>query len=382
MNILFEFLCDEPIENVITCMRYRMDRVIFFGYRKTIDEQKKPTDDFLKNYCGVQEISSVCLLQDSLQSDLQIIDHTVMNVRKPGNHLFIDITGGESLALVAFGMLAEKYDLPLHSFDIEKDQLIELKPSHPFCLSKLLKREDIMYSLERMIELHGGCINTSMFVSDRNVNSKEYGRDLTAIWDVACKRWKFWNPFSDFLKRNFAIKHGNIISDVLVTAHSQEFQEQIDRIFSDLAGHGILLNYHHIGNRYSFVYKNEKIKDCLLDGGSILELHTWKKLKERTDECLVGVHIDWDGIIHQSGFDVVNEVDVLALKGIQPIFISCKSGKMDASRSLHALYELETVANRFGGKYARRILLTAQKMNEIAAQRAEQMGIEIKQMEI
>ncbi len=32
MVTLVEFLDDEPIENVKTCLNYRVDNVIFFGY--------------------------------------------------------------------------------------------------------------------------------------------------------------------------------------------------------------------------------------------------------------------------------------------------------------------------------------------------------------
>ena len=50
-------------------------------------------------------------------------------------------------------------------------------------------------------------------------------------------------------------------------------------------------------------------------------------------------------MIHdQPGVDALNEIDVLALDGNVPTFISCKSGKMEAQQSLHALYGLETVA--------------------------------------
>ena len=45
-----------------------------------------------------------------------------------------------------------------------------------------------------------------------------------------------------------------------------------------------------------------------------------------------------------------------------------------------ALYELETVANRFGGKYARKILATAQPLSQGHMRRAEEMGIEVRVM--
>ena len=40
MNVVFEFLSEEPIENLITSMRFKMDKAIYFGYHETIEEWK------------------------------------------------------------------------------------------------------------------------------------------------------------------------------------------------------------------------------------------------------------------------------------------------------------------------------------------------------
>ena len=147
----------------------------------------------------------------------------------------------------------------------------------------------------------------------------------------------------------------------------------------DLAAEGILLDVEHTNGRYRFSFKNQGIKECLWEGGSILELHTFQQQKKDSDDCRVGVHLDWDGVIHsQPGTDVVNEIDVLSIHGIVPTFISCKSGKMEANQALHALYELDTVTKRFGGKYAKRILVSAKTLGDVYLERAAEMKIEVK----
>jgi len=89
----------------------------------------------------------------------------------------------------------------------------------------------------------------------------------------------------------------------------------------------------------------------------------------------VGVHIDWDGKLHEGqGEDVLNEIDVLSLCGNVPVFISCKGGSVDQM----ALYELDTVASRFGGKYAKKMLVVARELSKAHALRAEEMGIEVR----
>ena len=59
-------------------------------------------------------------------------------------------------------------------------------------------------------------------------------------------------------------------------------------------------------------------------------------------------------------------------------FNSCKSGKMDANKTLHALYELDAVARRFGGKYAKKVLVSAQDLADVYLERADEMGIEVR----
>ena len=130
-------------------------------------------------------------------------------------------------------------------------------------------------------------------------------------------------------------------------------------------------------NGYKFVYKNAEIKQMIWDSGSILEMYTYllESQKEDMTDCRVGVHIDWDGVVQQAGNpDVLNEIDVMSIRNNLATFISCKIGSVDQM----ALYELETVANRFGGKYAKKVLATAQPLSQAHMRRAEEMGIEVR----
>lgn len=103
-----------------------------------------------------------------------------------------------------------------------------------------------------------------------------------------------------------------------------------------------------------------------------------KEIQEKeVHDCRVGVHIDWDGVVHNlAGADVLNEIDVMSINNNLPTFISCKIGNVDQM----ALYELETVADRFGGKYAKKVLVIAKDMAHGHMLRAEEMGIEVRNL--
>ena len=98
------------------------------------------------------------------------------------------------------------------------------------------------------------------------------------------------------------------------------------------------------------------------------------------NDALCGVHIDWDGVFHNREDlekDTENEIDVVLTKGLIPIFISCKNGEIKEDE----LYKLETVADRYGGKHVKKVLISTYFGNrgyestEYLRQRAKDMKI-------
>ena len=66
--------------------------------------------------------------------------------------------------------------------------------------------------------------------------------------------------------------------------------------------------------------------------------------------------IDWDMAEEQQPCRTINEIDVLAMKGCIPVFVSCKNGMFDVNE----LYKLNTVVERFGSKYAKKVLVSTE----------------------
>lgn len=389
MIVNFEFLDDEPIENLITCMNFKIDRVVFFGYHKTIEEQKERTEKFLKKYCGVQTVVFHALSQHDLQSALNTMRKEVQYERSQKNQIYFDITGGEDLILVAFGMLSKELEMPMHMYDVVADKLVELDEGAKASISKDVETKKVQMSIELFIKIHGGKINKNLHKEIKGIDNPEFMDDVEKIYQIAKQNWDYWNPFSDFLRTTMVpvdaetlhvSKRTQTILDALsVSATKLKTVRKLNEIVDALAAVGVLIDVDHANGRYRFRFKNQAIKECLWEGGSILELHICQKEARHSGECQVGVHLDWDGVIHdEPGVDVLNEIDVLSLDGNIPTFISCKSGKMGAQQSLYALYELDTVARRFGGKYAKKVLVTAKDLQPVYLERAAEMGIEVR----
>jgi hypothetical protein len=134
----------------------------------------------------------------------------------------------------------------------------------------------------------------------------------------------------------------------------------------------------------SFVFKNEQVKQCLTIAGQILELAVAKTMRSIKDkdgaqlyhDVKVGVVIDWDRAEEIDEYRTINEIDVMAIKGGIPIFISCKNGDFDANE----LYKLNTVAEHFGSKYSKKVLISTEldklgEKSDYIRARMDDMGI-------
>lgn len=89
MIVNIEFLDNEPIENVITSLHYKIDKTIFFGFADVIEKKKEITKNFLKKYCGVREISFVCLPEYQLDSILSTMRKVVEQEKLRKNDVFL-----------------------------------------------------------------------------------------------------------------------------------------------------------------------------------------------------------------------------------------------------------------------------------------------------
>ena len=388
MNINVEFLGKEPIENLITCMHFQMDKTICFGYSEVIAELSECTTKFLTKYCGLKQENILFreLSHTDFAAVLREMREVLQEEKTAGNRLFFDITGGESLLLVAFGALSQEFDAPMHLFDVEKDRLVELEEGASGSLKLEVPGRKIQLPLDAFIEMRGGVINYRHHKAIKSDADDKFRDMVPRIWKLASEHEDCWNTFSAFLREHFVpddrmrtrATEKQLQSAIRKSNNALKNMDMLNDILNRLEGIGAIKDGSNEEGVYTFRYGSKAIKDCLWDGGSILELHTYYQMKQAADDCRMGVHIDWDGTIHQAyGKDVLNEIDVLALRGNVLTFISCKSGNMESDKALNAMYELETVARRFGGKYVKKVLAIMKPMGRVYLERAKEMGIEV-----
>jgi len=385
MIINVEFFDENPIENVITNLNYKVDKTIFFGYADGIKEYKACTERFLKKYCGVHDLEFYEVDAFDLRGLIRTIKKVVKGYLAEGHKVFFDLTGGESMMLAAFGMLSKELKAPIHAYDICSGRMHEYGYKNIPLLSEETEHRPISLNLDQYISLYGGIINYRMHKDFKEDWNDKAAKDVEEMWNLSRRYKDKWAHYSALIRKfvpddSLAVR----IEEKRIRAEMKKnsaigSREEFQSFLDDCENAGFLKDVCHENGIYGYQYKNETIKNYFWDSGSILEMYTFLKEtgENNAKDCRVGVHIDWDGVLHNSpGRDVLNEIDILSIKDNIPIFISCKMGNVNQM----ALYELETVANRFGGKYAKKVLVVAKDISRGHLLRAREMGIEVRKL--
>lgn len=381
-----EFFINSPLENMISCLSMKPDKVIFVGEGRKMRR-------FVSIYEGVARrlvINSVFEIKVAPKNNITALTEALFEIVETEEDCCFDLTGGEDLALVAMGIVFQTYNgiknIQMQRFNINTGRIIDCDNDKetPSVYS------DVALSVKEYIELFGAKITD--FVRYESKRDK----DLDKLWSVCRTKPVAWNKLINLLGQASTTvfdknNKNRVVIDIKqcfkIFGNSYKFEEILSFI-KTLAKENLVKDVVETRETLSFVYGSPTVKKCLTKAGDILELKVLSAAVRLTDDhgapffsdAASGVVIDWDGV-HGFGstFDgSVNEVDVVLVKGMIPIFISCKNGSVDEGE----LYKLATVADKFGGKYAKKLLvLTNFKKKgysrEYFLQRAKDMGIRV-----
>ena len=389
---LIEFFDKTAIENVAGALLCAPDEVVFVG--GSLRQMERAAQFYRRALLsrGISTRISFCTVN---KNHLQGIYTELEKIVNTCEDCVFDLTGGEDLYLVAVGMILANYPdvVNCHRFNFRNSSILDCDANGEVC-----RVEDFSISVEENVNIHGGEIlrdrgnATATFEWDWNADFLE---DVDTMWELCRRDPRKWNALiqsigklgenareDDPLSMQFdkhcaegVLRNRNVNLNA-VTAFLAELERKC--LISELKTNEL----------FSFTFKNEQVKRCLTIAGQILEVRiatrmltlTEKNKQPLYNDCRVGVAIDWDGGDNEEDerFRTVNEIDVLAMHGTLPIFISCKNGDFDTEE----LYKLNTVAHRFGGSYAKKVLVTSD-LNSLGAKgeylraRAADMSIRI-----
>ena len=378
-----------PIENMISVLAARPDKVIFLGDVALMRSPVKVYESFLAKKDIETEIVLKGIQKNNLNNIIEVLTQLVENEEE----VIFDVTGGEDLVLMAFGIIYERYKekgkIKLQHFNVNTGKVIDCDQDREVSFEGTFSM-----GIHDLISLYGGIV----VPEEPQPMVDNALEEVDKVWNLARKDGSRWNRAHSYLKE--LERKGDVSEDILevrmefadIKTDIGEFGKkyrEVAKLLSEFMREGLICDLEIVEDSIHYKYKNTFMKRCLKNAGDALEMKCYCEalaLTERNkpcfNDCYVGVTIDWDGIIHEKDEnwkDTTNEIDLIIMKGLIPVFISCKNGKIGEEE----LYKLNTVAERFGGKYAKKMLIATKLERESYVakkaymQRAEDMGIQI-----
>ena len=380
IKTLIELFDESQIENIVGLLSFAPEKVIYVGFEDVMTNDRiSDLEKFLK----VKGIN-ISLEYNIVERDnYNNILNTLNNIVDKNHGCALDLTGGKELVLTAMGEVAAKRDIPVFQFNISDGTLLRVKNCE-----NIGEPKKVSMSINENIILNGGAISYGDEGDCEWVLTDDFKSDIETMWEISRKNCAKWNKqcstFED-LEKFGEISDGTYVKANLNCIKKPYFNYVI---IDKLIKNGLIYDYKNNGHEVSFCCKNKQVKRCLFKAGNILELYAYMYLKEIEakdptfyDDIDVGVFVDWDGVFQSPDSekkDTKNEIDIFLMRDIVPVFVSCKNGGVKKE----ALYELNTVADKFGGEYAKKYLLCTYINNnaesrEFILQRAADMNIEI-----
>ena len=339
---LIEFFDEEKIDNVVGTILLRPKRTVFLCSKERDNGFLSALGKMLETRGVETELIMETVNTDDVEKTMNKVEEIVHKYPDAD----FDISGGNDVMLVTMGELAKKYNLSLHMASATKRTVTAINSDKKYTIY------DTFFTVEEIISLYGGKTvgkdsrEKETYTWERNLRGED---EIIKVWNVCKSDAGAWNAAIGAM-RGFDSKKKN----VLAMTWNKLKKEAL--IYRD-------------GNTVR--YKSQLVKYLLQKQGNVLEMYTYIAAKGTGffDDGQSGVVIDWKG-----RREVENEIDVLLTKGFVGYFISCKNGMVDSDE----LYKLAVVAERFGGKYAKKILvLTHFEPDRSFMERANELGVKV-----
>jgi len=384
MTVIEFFDKESAVENIVSTLLCNPEKVVFLGNNSRKMKRSVEKYKAVVNGRGIDVGFEIRIVP---ANNLMAIVGTIEEIIKENPDCVVDLSGGDDLFLVAVGIVyAENADtLKLHRFSISDNKMIDCDSDGELCASAAMEM-----SVEENIAVYGGRV---IYDNEKNGGTavwdfrNGFDEDVYSMWSVCKQNPVNWNKQIKLLDKlcSEGYTRDGLSFEIRISDKFAEIREMTD-LLKKLKASGVINKLHIENSEINLAFKNEQVKKCLTKSGLILELIIALSASEIEDDgtavyndVLTGVCIDWDGELQPDNkAEVENEMDVVLMKGMVPVFISCKNGMF----SVEELYKLFVVAHRFGGNYVRKVLV-ATELEKLGSKeayiraRAESMGIRI-----
>lgn len=368
MKTLIELYDDRAIENILAPDMFRPERVIFLCPTEIAQDRSRQSKiaDFFhrRGYDPELHFNEMSLYKaDRILAQMESLIRLYPDCA-------LDVTGGTDAALFAGGMLAAKHGTPSFTYSRKKNSFYDI--------SNAAFAEDVpcslAYSVEEFFLMAGGTMRKGRV--DNAILSRYLDR-FEPFFHIFLRHQRSWNQVITYIQRISGSDKNtepslNVTGRYTVKGEHGAPVSANAAALQDLQDLGFLSDLEILeGEQVSFRFEDLNTRAWLRDVGSVLELYAYKVCLDADifHDVISSAVVDWDGM--QGHATVSNEIDVMAARGIKPLFLSCKA----CAVKTEAINELAVLRSRFGGKGAKAAMVTTEPCNAAARHRAARLGI-------
>ena len=370
MNTLIELYDERAIENVLAADMFRPNRIIFLCPTEVAQSQQRQNQigDFFRHRGWNPELNFVETSQFEVDSILQQL--LTISEKFPG--CVLDVTGGSDAELFAAGMFSAKANVAAFTYSRKKNRFYNISGAE-FADDLLC---DILYSVEDFFLMAGGTLLPGRV---DNGTLGKYLKYIDPFFECFLQYRRTWTDIITYMQRISPVEYGQVPPMTIQGKYIVK-GERGGRIS---ANEEALRTFEHIGfihdlnivsgESVSFRFRDVNTRAWLRDVGSVLELYVYKACLDANifNDIISSAVVRWDEVLGHAS--VINEIDVMATRGVVPLFISCKVSDIKTE----ALNELAILRDRFGGKGAKAAIVSAGRCNAASRHRAAQLGIAV-----
>ena len=370
MNTLIELYDERAIENILAADMFRPQRIVYLCPTEIAQsrEQQKQIADF---FCHRGWMPELIFLEASLYKVDRIL-RQLLAISEKYPDCAMDVTGGCDAELFAAGLFAAKANVRVFTYSRKKNRFYNISGAE---FAENLPC-DISYSVKEFFLMAGGTLLPGRV---DNSTLKEYLDDIDPFFDCFLRHRREWNHIVTYMQRVSPAEFGQVPPMVV----QGNYVVKGDRGGRISAQENALQDFQRIGficdleitpgERVSFHFRDAHIRAWLRDVGSVLELYVYKACLDANifHDIISSAVVRWNEVLGHAS--VINEIDVVATRGVVPLFISCKISDVKTE----ALNELAILRDRFGGKGAKAAIVSTGRCNAAARHRAAQLGIAV-----
>lgn len=368
---LIECYTASHIDNLAACLRLQPDRMILVGNA----DETTPAAERYQALLQKRRIPTELILCDMTGQDFIGIYRLLKQLIGDSGECVIDLTGGNELVIMAVGAVVAELDHRKRS-KIRVQRYDRASDHYTVCCGSAPSVPQIPASLtvEELLFLHGGALHP-----DNSQPPEDYTvRALDRLWSLVAEDPRRWNRSVAQLNELESRTESNGLSVSIPiellkrTVSGFEDKEEAVRTFLSRLHRCGAIEDRSTRDRLEYTYASTMMRCCLQKAGNALELKVLLEGRAATEngapffqDCRMSVGIDWDGILHNPMARIPetrNEIDVVMIHNMTPLFISCKNGQIGEEE----LYKLHTVATRFGGPNVKKMLI-ATELNQKSA---------------